>query len=208
MRLKHNEEPLYDLPFTTVRLAIEHSSPHLLNSDFDFTRYSVGLTRAQRTLGAGVTTLWLYGGASERRLPLQRLFTVDFGDELFGDAINFKTLGEEGFSGDRVAAIYALHNFNQWLWRRLGVPGLRDLPLSLAIYGGLFVSSYERAANRPDLKTSEGAPPDFFREAPKAYSEIGFRIGQIPPVNVRLYFTWQLSDYDTHRFTLHWAFLL
>ena len=39
------------------------------------------------------------------------------------------------------------------------------------------------------------------RIAPKMYSEIGFGLGRIPPMMFKLFFTWQLSDYDTNRFT-------
>jgi hypothetical protein len=108
--------------------------------------------------------------------------------------MDFKTLGETNFKGSRAAYYYINHDFGKWLFRESGLPLIKDIPFSLSIYGGSFWTDFD------DHPIMPGDDP--VRIAPRMYSEIGFGMGQIPPLSMRLFFSWQLSDYDTHRFTL------
>ena len=126
-------------------------------------------------------------------LPPQRYFTIDFGDEFFSTEMNFKTLGETNFKGSRAAYVYARHDFGRWLFRRSGLPIVKDIPFSLILHGGVFWTDFDGHSNQPG--------DELVRIAPKMYSEIGFGLGRIPPMMFKLFFTWQLSDYDTNRFT-------
>jgi len=42
--------------------------------------------------------------------------------------------------------------------------------------------------------------------ARKLYSEIGFCVGWLPLFGVKLFFTWQLPDYDTKDFSFDFGF--
>jgi hypothetical protein len=142
-----------------------------------------------------------YLGASEGTLPPQRFYTIDFGDEVFGSSLVFKTLGEKGFSGDRTAMVYADHDFGVRLWQRSGIPLIKDIPFSLGVHGGFFVTDFDDPSLIPAIPSGRKS---YMQTAQRAYREVGFSIGRIPPLAIRLFFTWQLSDYDTETFSLHW----
>jgi len=193
IKMKNVEFPADELTMSRIDAVLEVASPDLVDNDFEFVRYYLNLTRRQRTLGMGVTTLRLFAGASDRSLPPQRYFTVDFGDEFFGTSMDFKTTGETNFKGSRAACAYAQHDFGRWLYRRTGLPVLRDFPFPLSLHGGVFWTDFEGHPRQPG--------DELLHTAQKTYSEIGFGLGRIPPLSFRLFFTWQLSDYDTSRFT-------
>lgn len=200
-KYKRYESQVFDYPFTEISLGAEYSSPDFLNSDFDFTRYGFRLSRIQRTFGLGITSLGAYLGASQGALPPQRFYTIDFGDEVFGSSLVFKTLGEKGFSGDRAAMLYADHDFGVRLWQRSGIPLIKDIPFSLGIHGGFFVTDFDDPSLIPTIPSGRRS---YMQMAQRAYREVGFSIGRLPPLAIRLYFTWQLSDYNTETFSVHW----
>lgn len=193
MKLKDEEVTVGAIPMIRMDANLEFASPDFVDNDFDFVRYYFTLVRQQRTLGMGVTTFRLLVGTSDRSLPPQEYFTVDFGDEFFGAEINFKTLGETNFKGSRAAYVYARHDFGRWLYRRTGLPLIQDIPFPLSLHGGAFWTDFDGHPAQPG--------DDHVRIAPKMYSEIGFGLGRVPPMSFKLLFTWQLSDYDTNRFT-------
>ncbi len=178
--------------FTLAEAGVEAASPDLIDNDFDFVRYYVRLKHTGHVVLPGIATLDSYVGASSRSLPPQRYFTVDFTYKFVSEDMFFKTVGGSNFSGNRAAALYLSNNFGPWLFRKSGLPLIKQIPLSLSIYGGAFWTDFR---NHPAQSGDEA-----IRIAPKAYSEIGFAIGRIPPFNNRLTFTWQMSDYDTNRF--------
>ena len=149
--------------------------------------------RSQRTFGIGETRIRFYAGSSDKVLPPQRWFTVDFGHGiLFGD-MSFKTLGESNFSGDRAVMAYVFHDFGRYFFRMSGLPLIKHIPLSLGLFGGVFWTEF-----RCENSSLEGVAA---LVAENAYKEIGFQIGRIPPLGFQLNFTWQLSDYQTRDFT-------
>jgi hypothetical protein len=203
IKLKHGEQHVGMLSFTQIVLGAEKSDPGWAASDFDYDRYWVDVRHTRSLFDLGTTSLRLYAGDHEGELPVQRLYTVDFGDEMIDD-LNFKSLGESGYSGDRVALAYGQHDFGRRLWRASGLPIVRDIPFAVGIHGGVFVTEFAKGV-APDPAADEPEFRTFLQSAPVAYSELGVSIGQITPFGLRLYFTWQLSDYDTNDFTLHFA---
>ena len=193
MKLKNQEVTVGAIPMIRLEANLEFASPDLIDNDFDFVQYSLELRRQQRTLGMGLTSIRAVVGGSDRTLPPQRYFTIDFGDEFFSTEMNFKTLGETNFKGSRAAYVYARHDFGRWLFRRSGLPIVTDIPFSLILHGGAFWTDFGGHSTQPG--------DELVRIAPKMYSEIGFGLGRVPPLNFKLLFTWQLSDYDTNRFT-------
>ena len=193
VKLKNEEVRFSSLSMTQLEANVEVASPDFIDNDFDFVRYSLRLRRRQRTLGMGLTTLHAMVGGSNKSLPPQRYFSIDFGDEFFSSSMNFKTLGELNFKGSRAAYYYVSHDFGKWLFRRSGLPLVKDIPFSLSIYGGSFWTDFR---DHPSMTGDE-----LVRIAPRMYSEIGFGLGQVTPLMFNLFFTWQLSDYDTNHFT-------
>lgn len=189
-------EPLY----SEMSIGLEHSSPDLLKSDFDFTTYDVTLFHRQRTLGMGVTSLWAYYGASDKPLPPQRYFTMEYSPLDFYKDRSFKTLNQTLFAGDRLFAVSMRHEFRRALWVKSGIPVVKKIPWWLSVHGGAFWSDFK---HQPDPDQIYG------RVARKAYSEIGFSLGNltpfISPFNFSAGFTWQLSAYETSDWTFSWG---
>ena len=186
------------LIYTRVTLAAEYASPSFIANDFDFQRFSIRLRRRQRTFNMGVTTIDAVAGTSGGTLPPQRYFTVDFGNGVFFQPGGFNTLNETNFAGDKAAMFYVSHDFDQQLLRRSHVPLLRDLPVTLSVHGGAFWTDFASSVPGPGIV--------FTPTAPTAYSELGFGVGNltpfIAPFNFTVWFTWQLSSYNTGRFAL------
>jgi hypothetical protein len=194
IKLKHQEGRVDDIPRTVVRASGELSSPSLLDSDFDYVRYMVSFSHARPVLGLGLFRLYAAGGVSDRSLPPQKYFSIDFSDVLFSDRLHFNTLDQNNFVGSRAGLICAQHDFGSRLFKLSRLPLIRQLPLSLFAYGGAFWSDLH---NNP-----RQAGDDLVRTAPRTYSELGFGIGRIPPFSFKLLFSWQLSNYKTTDFAL------
>ena len=196
LKMKGRDYYLAALTLTRVTIGAEFASPDFIPNDFDFRRYFVRLHRRQRTFGMGLTTIDAYAGIATGRLPTQNYFTIDFGRGAFFQAGGFNTLNETNFSGNRAAMVVVRHDFDQLLFRKTGLPLIKQVPFTLMIHGGLFWTDFvNHTANPSDA---------LLRTAPTAYSEVGFGIGNltpfISPINFAAYFTWQVSSYDTTRF--------
>ncbi|MDF1545741.1 MAG: hypothetical protein P1R58_11635, partial [bacterium] len=185
--------------YLKVTVVGEYSSPDFLNSDFDYSKFYIRVERHQRTLGMGVSQLTLFAGLSNRSLPFQEQFVIDHGTGGLFFRNSSNTLREEKFSGDRAASIYLNHNFDQLLFKKSELPLVSKLPFTLSLHGGLFWTEFK---NTKPLSTADGQ----FLTTSKPYSEIGFGLGNltpfITPLNLAIWMTWQLSDYDTESFRL------
>jgi len=180
--------------YSTLQVGMELASPDIIDNDYDFRRYYISLYRTQSTLGFGFSSLSAYAGASDGDLPSQKYFTVDFGAGLLTGDLYFKTLGEKNFSGNRAAAVYAVHDFGRRLFIASGVQLIRDIPFSVGVFGGAFWTDFKN-------HTFQSGDNQILI-SPKAYSEIGFQIGRISPLNFSVDFTWRLSDHETEKFSL------
>ncbi len=202
LKRKRRDYYLQSLTQTRLTVGAEFASPGFIANDFRFARYFVRLHRRQRTLNLGLTTIDGYAGTATSGLPPQRYFNVDYGrGSRFFEPGNFTTLSETNFIGNRVALLTVAHDFDQLLFRQSGVPGFRDIPVTLSIHGGAFWTDFvHHQLNPGDV---------LLQTAPTAYTELGFGIGNltpfIAPLNLGLYFTWQLSSYGTTKFELRFA---
>jgi hypothetical protein len=194
---KGREERLSRPTWTRFTLGAEVAAPGLIGSDFNFRRYSFQLERRQRTLNLGLTTITAAGGFANGDVPPQRYFTVDYGMRaLTYEGTGFNTLFETNYSGTRAAMITVHHDFDRLLFAKSGLPLVRKLPFTLSVHGGVFWT---------DFRDHTPNPADaLLTTAPRAYSEVGFGIGNLTPFlspfNLAAHFTWQLSSYPTRRF--------
>jgi hypothetical protein len=186
------------MDFTLFKLGAEYSSTKRLRSDFDFQKYYMYLFRQRRTGGLGVTSLTLYGGISEERLPPQRYYQIISGSQTVFGTGSFYTLSEQGLVGDRAASVFIEHDFGHLLLRGSGLPLIKKIPFTLSAHGGVCWTDF-RNSNAP-----EG-----YRVASRPYSEIGFGVGNLTPFlsvfNFKLRFSWQLSDHGGNRFVITWG---
>ena len=179
------------------RIGMEYSSPDFIRSDFDFRRYFIECQWRTKASGWGMTTLTGYAGTSEKQLPPQRYFSIDFHDPDFFKNGGFNTTKEGNFGGDRAAALFLYHDFGHFMFRRSGIEFLKKIPAGLVVYGGAFWTRFRTVPAYPGN--------DYIRTAPTAYSEIGFGLTNLTPFlspfNLSIHFTWQLSAYDTERYS-------
>jgi len=194
MKLKRREARLDQIPRTYARIEAEYASPDLIDNDFDFVRYEASFMHSRTLLGLGITRLYLAGGLSDRSLPPQKYFTVDFNDIMFSNRLHLNTLDYNNFVGSRMGLIALQHDFGNVPFRKSGIPGFKRLPFSLSVYAGAFWSDLENNPVQPG--------DDLVLTAPKAYTEVGFSIGRIPPLGLKMLLTWQLSDYNTADFNI------
>ncbi len=189
---------LHSADYIIFTTGIEYASPDFINNDFDFRRYYISITKSRRMFGWGISSAYFYAGASDGRLPPQRCFIVDYGGESFITNGSFKTMGEQNFGGNRVAVLYLDHNFGTRLFRESRLPLIKKLPFSLSVYGGIFWTEFKNHTEQPSDK--------YYNVAKKPYREIGFGIGRLPIMNLKMVFTWQLSDYPTEAFSFDLLF--
>jgi len=185
--------------YLVIESGVEYASPKFIDNDFDFRRYYLSLSIHTQIGRLGMTRISAYAGSSDGSLPPQRDFIVDFNVPEFYSASGFHTLNETNFAGDRAAGVYAAHNFGAYMFRSSGDKYLKKIPFGLVLYGGSMWTEFRRPEMLHDWSVLT---------APTAYTEIGFGITNLTPFmmpfNLASYFTWQLSDYDTKRFT--WSF--
>jgi hypothetical protein len=178
-------------------IGAEYSSPDFAGSDFDFRRYFVRAQWQSRASGLGITTLTGYAGTADGHLPPQRYFSVDFQDPDFFRQRGFNTVMEGNFGGDRMASVYLSHDLGHFMFRSSGIGFLKKIPAGLVLHGGAF---WTRFRNDPLYPGNE-----YIHTAPKAYTEIGFGLTNLTPFlspfNLSIHFTWQLSPYDTERYS-------
>jgi len=197
IKSKGRELRLSEAEFLRIKLGIEYAAPGFIDNDFDFRRYYVDIRRRQRTLGLGISVMRVYAGSSDGDLPPQEYHTVDFGNGMLYDADGFSTLHRINFVGDRALVLQAHHDFRRRLFTASGLPLVKDIPFWLSIHGGMFWTEF-----RSEQTASFDNPMPI---ATRPYSEIGFGIGNltpfVEPFNLAIYFSWQLSDYDTSDFS-------
>jgi hypothetical protein len=199
-QLKRPDADVYlpSLTWTRVTLGAEIAAHDVLGGDFAFRRYSVLVERRQRTLNLGVTTIFAAGGIATGWVPPQRYFTVDFGKRAFTfQAGGFNTTSRDtNYSGTRAAMITVRHDFDRLLFAKSRLPGIRNLPFTLSVHGGVFWTDF--AGHPPNPGDS------LLFTARRAYTEAGFGLGNLTPflspLNLAVHFTWQLSSYPTRKF--------
>ncbi len=103
---------------------------------------------------------------------------------------------EVNFSGNRAAMVFVNHDFEQRLFRGTGLPLIRSLPFTVSVHGGAFWTDFvDHTPNTGD---------EAITTAPSAYVELGFGLGNLTPwltpLNLAVWFTWQVSEYATDRF--------
>jgi len=181
--------------YTAFGLGIEVADPDLIDNDFEFTRMTATAFRRQRFFNLGITNIFVTAGWSDKFLPPQHYFTQDFGEGFMISRLRFKTLGNKTFLGDRAVSFYVDHNFGRTLFMKSGIPLVKDIPFSLGVHGGGFLTRFE---HQPGIFYDE-----HYLAAKNWYREFGFSITGITIFDIGVYFTWQLSDYNTNDFSVN-----
>ncbi len=192
MKIKGKERIITSYPFTILKIGGEKADPSFIDNDFNFTQLYTSLYTERRVLGLGIGKLSMYGGKTVSGvLPPQKYFTIDYGADIMGYSMTFKTLDKLLFSGNRVFSLYYNHDFGTMLFKKSRLPFIQNIPYSFNLHGGVFWTDL----NNHIYQIGD----EYIKQTDKPYSEVGFGIGRLPLL-LKVYFTWQLSAYDTNKF--------
>ena len=151
----------------------------------------------------GLTSIRVAGGTTTDQPPVQSWFVVDHGNGGLFDRRGYVTLNENNFVGSSAASLTIEHNFGRRAFALTRIPLVEKLPFSLAVRAGTFWTDAKRINESYYLN---------LWIARSAYSEAGFALGNLTPFlspfNLQMWFSWQLSVYDTERFSLGFDFAL
>ena len=180
--------------FVTATAGIEYSSPDFANSDFDFKRYFVKMNATTGATGLGETSLFGFAGKSEGNLPVQKRFTAGYMDWGIYQTMGLITFPDTTYGGDRMAYLFAEHDFGKFMFRNSGIDFLKKIPVGFSIHGGSMWTDYANGTYQP--------AGEIALTAPTAYTEAGFGLNNLTPFlgifNLSAKFSWQLSGYSGH----------
>ena len=172
-----------------LRLAVEHSFPELLASDFDFTRFTGALdysvpTFFRRRLLPNQLDVRLTGGTFVGRLPLHRFGLVEASRRPFTAYGALHTLAARPYEGEQYAALLWEHNFRTVPFEAVGLYGLARRGWGLLLHGG---------HGRAWLAEESRLPSDYIRRVPDGvHHELGVALNGVLGV-LRIDFTARLD---------------
>ena len=147
LRIGEAPVPLDLVLYNALEISIEHSSPSLMHSEFDFTRYNGSFSWNVQTFGNSllfppVLRLLLEGGLGDRNLPPQRLFILDSRASGYAPFGVLKGSNVHEFSGDRYVLLSLEHNFRSLPFLALDIPFLYRNSIELITYGAFAQTWY------------------------------------------------------------------
>ncbi|MBI3765422.1 MAG: carboxypeptidase-like regulatory domain-containing protein [Ignavibacteriales bacterium] len=167
LRLGAPPEPIDIVSRNAVEFFVEHSSPSLLKSEFDFTRYHGRVllsfeTFAKSLLFSPMLRISISGGIGAGTLPPQRAFVIDSRSSGYAPFGVLKGAGIKELAGDRFVMINLEHNFRSIPFLALNLPFLYRNGIELVVHGS-FAQTWIGS-----LSTSDGW-----------YSEAGIGISRV-----------------------------
>jgi hypothetical protein len=193
LRLGEPAIPLGLIIQNSLELQVEHSTPALASSSYDYTRYEGRATLVIPTLAPGMLfrpNLTLMVSAGDTRgthVPLQRLFNIESASSGDGPEGVMRSMDVKEYGGTGYLAIRAEHNFRSLPFLALGIPFLYKSSVELIIHGG---------ASRTWSSGSSYVP---FRTG--WYTEIGFGLNRIFDL-LRADLSWRLNESRPVRLSL------
>ncbi len=185
-------------------LAVEHTSPSLTGSDFDYTRLFATIqgrinTMYRRHALSPALSYFIAGGTSSGDLPVQRFFELD--SDLSGLATvgTLRGVSSKEFAGDRFFQFSLEHNFRRIPFLALGIPFLYEMGLEFLMHGSI-ARSWGTVTNGQENNYQPRATNGW-------YSEIGFGIGKIFDF-FRIDLTWRTLEPEGFKVTFGFSELL
>jgi len=173
LTLGHDLVPFSPIGQNSISFKIEHSSPDLMASDFDFTTYRVQgnfriVTFLKRRMIPPSLDVQFTAGTYRGTLPVQKIGIIETSVNIFTPFGTFKTLKDRPIEGGKYAAVFAEHNFRTLPFEILGLRCLAKKSIGLIVFG---------AAGKtwmPDYLSSRISYTP--RRINSLYSEAGFSI--------------------------------
>lgn len=123
-----------------ANMAIEYSSPDILNSDFSFTRVTGSIdfhinTFLTRRLFPNTLNIHITGGISDGELPVQRFGILDAGMSIFSPFAAFRSLRNIPYEGEDYFGLFWEHNFRTVPFELVGLRFLVDRNIGILLHG-------------------------------------------------------------------------
>ena len=179
--------------YTTFEGEVTHSNKDWLNSDLNFTTYSLYINNFTRTFRSASFNLKLFGMYNVGTLPYQNMYALPGNINLLSKSFTFRTLRVNEIFGERVATLNLEYNFRDELFKLLKVPGFKDWEITLNVFFNSAVTEIE--------SESTAILPVEIQTFDKPFYEIGFGLGQgiIP---LQLEFAWKLNYRGSNNFVV------
>ncbi len=125
----------------SLRFDVEHSSPSIGESDFDFTVARATLdwrfnTFGRRRLIPQSLDVRLTGSTHRGTVPAQKLQIVDASNGIYTPFGSLRAGGVRPFEGDNTVAIFWEHNFRTSPFELIGAWSLARSGITLSVFGG------------------------------------------------------------------------
>ncbi|MGD9898991.1 MAG: DUF5686 family protein [Calditrichaceae bacterium] len=125
---------------TGAKIAVEYSSPDILNSDFSFTKITGSIdfhinTFLTRRLFPNALNIHITGGVSDGELPVQRFGILDAGLSIFSPFAAFRSVRNSPYEGEDYLALFWEHNFRTVPFELIGLRFLADRNIGILLHG-------------------------------------------------------------------------
>jgi hypothetical protein len=179
--------------YTTFEGEVTHSNIDWLNSDLNFTTYSLYINNFTRTFRSASFNLKLFGMYNIGTLPYQDMYALPGNINLLSKSFTFRTLRVNEIFGERVATLNLEYNLRDELFKLLRIPGFKDWEITLNVFFNSAIT--EIGSESADLLPVE------IKTFNKPFYEIGFGLGQgiIP---LQLEFAWKLNYRGDNNFVI------
>ena len=171
LRYGDEEVPFGLVTQNSAELEVEHSSPGLLASSFDFTRMIFRgeariTTFSSRLLFPPTLNIKLTAGTSSGILPPQRIFSLESRYDDVGPFGVLRAGYVKEFAGDRFVSLSVEHNFRSTPFLLLNIPYLYRSSIELILHGTV-------------AQTWSSSPLPFGQTTDGWYSEAGMGISRL-----------------------------
>jgi hypothetical protein len=139
LRIGPEAETLDLVSRNALEVSVEHSSPSIAQSDFDFTRYQGLLTASIKTFSQNLLfppalRVQVSGGTSRGHLPAQKIFTIDSRSSGYAPFGVLRGSRVKEFGGDKYIMINIEHNFRSIPFLLLDIPFLYRNSIELLLH--------------------------------------------------------------------------
>ena len=170
---------------------VTYSNNSLLNSSYDFTTYKLWSRGFVRTFRSAYFVFDIFGMYNDGKLPFQNLYSLPGNINYISKSSTFRTLDINEVLGEKVITVNLSHQFQDELFKFLGIPGLKNWEITLKVFLNMAISDVGN-------KTERIIPVEV-KKLPHPFYELGFGIGQgLLPFEID--FAWKLNYRGSNNF--------
>ncbi len=177
------------------------SNSSMLKSSLSFQSYKLSLNGYIPTYKSSSMNFIFSGIYSNGPVPYQMLYSLPGSIEMASPSFSFRTIRTGEVFGDRALILSIEQNFNDELFRTLGLNFLIDLQINLSAHFNAALLEVSPDSKSIFPKQNNPAPVFTFTEFKKPFAELGFGLGHAL-FPIRFEFTWKLNYFGKNNFVL------